>query len=878
VFGGAAELRNPHPRFAARYYLDGAVRKGVDRAKAAANPLLHYLSLGSGLGIDPHPEFSVAYYRGHNPDVARTGRDPLVHYVLEGEAARRPSVPNRRSLVRRPLGWRHDHKPKLRILHFLHEGSRTGAPYILLRILERFARNPDVENVVFIDRGGPLIPAFREIASTFELDDCRAFGFAELDAIGGFLDGLDDDVPCVALFNSVCNAHFVSPFAQRCIPIVYLVHEFAGAFPSEYFLQAYDGSNWVVYPAQIVRDRNRMVARIPVAHHEKELVIPQGLLHPGIAAGNRAGARAAIRAELDVADDALIVLGCGSLDLRKGIDLFTATAMATTTGWRDPRPLVFIWIGGGRTETHSPYYYVTHDIEVTGRTRQIRFLGERSDTAPYFLGADLFFLSSREDPFPCVVHEAMACGLPVVAFAEAGGAQEALQDGAGVVVPYGDVPASTREITSLLLSPERRDEIARRAAERVDRLYDFDAYCRALVPLLAETTHGRLDPSPLEAIPEARVPIFVASPDGSDPLTETLVRGLIERGLDARIILSSRAPVCRRDWIQPSVPYAFAMDLEKDGGWDEGRAACEEFLVRHRPCVLMPNGDPVLSSLAPRLPSSVGVVLTVSGEAPESLEEIGRFGRYANRVVGASEEVMRALSSFAELSRRLELVPIGVPALPSVDRLPVGERPVRLLHFGSFRGDGARIRHYADLVTSLSQEGLDFVLTLAFRDQEDPQLAVQMAPFVAAGTVRLLRGQEDEELRRELNFADFLISLTDHEGLPFTILRAMAEGCVPLVKTARAEIRRLIDHGKSGWLIGANTDAPDLPALLRQILRQPDRLRAASARARDFVREHHPAERMVDDHYRILVEVMDELKSGSYVRPRLAAVTTTRLT
>ena len=41
--------------------------------------------------------------------------------------------------------------------------------------------------------------------------------------------------------------------------------------------------------------------------------------------------------------------------------------------------------------------------------------------AEFYFAADAYFLSSREDPFPSVVLEAMPAGLPVVGLAGASG-------------------------------------------------------------------------------------------------------------------------------------------------------------------------------------------------------------------------------------------------------------------------------------------------------------------------------------------------------------------------------------------------------------------------------------------------------------------------
>lgn len=54
-------------------------------AETGGDPALHYLLLGSKTGCDPGPSFSTSGYLSANPDVARSGLNPLVHYERKGQ-------------------------------------------------------------------------------------------------------------------------------------------------------------------------------------------------------------------------------------------------------------------------------------------------------------------------------------------------------------------------------------------------------------------------------------------------------------------------------------------------------------------------------------------------------------------------------------------------------------------------------------------------------------------------------------------------------------------------------------------------------------------------------------------------------------------------
>ena len=73
-----------------------------------------------------------------------------------------------------------------------------------------------------------------------------------------------------------------------------------------------------------VRDAANEKLRIP---HGKSVVLPQGLLTPDFGKNiTREQGYSRIRKELGLPENSFIVLGCGTLDLRKGIDHFAVVA------------------------------------------------------------------------------------------------------------------------------------------------------------------------------------------------------------------------------------------------------------------------------------------------------------------------------------------------------------------------------------------------------------------------------------------------------------------------------------------------------------------------------------------------------------------------
>jgi hypothetical protein len=166
-----------------------------------------------------------------------------------------------------------------------------------------------------------------------------------------------------------------------------------------------------------------------------------------------------LRSELGLRAGDKTVFGCGTVDWRKGPDLFVETALEVLKKIPEAR---FFWIGcdGGDEAAARAHRLATDSC--------IRFLGERKNPRDYFALGDAFFLSSREDPFPLVALEAADAALPVVCFADAGGMPEFVGNEHGRTVSSGDAHAAAAALVELLSDGESRKSqgLAAQAAVR----------------------------------------------------------------------------------------------------------------------------------------------------------------------------------------------------------------------------------------------------------------------------------------------------------------------------------------------------------------------------------------------------------------------------
>ncbi len=380
--------------------------------------------------------------------------------------------------------------PGRRVLFVSHEATRTGAPKIILNILKHFHRNCDIQCETILHSGGHLASVFGEYSTV----DCLNLPKSRSDElskrVSRFVHREKNNRPILAVCNSMESRFVTDELYRQGIPTVSLVHELPSSYTEEDYQHVFDISNKVVFPVHAVRDAADLKTPIPAG---KSIVLPQGLLDAEFGQRiKRETARTQIRRELGLPNDAFIVLGCGTLDLRKGIDHYAAIARKVIATNKTGIPIHFVWVGEGPRWTHSPYHYVQLDLNKSVAKNHVHFIGERADVEPYFSGSDVFLMSSRVDPFPCVIHEAMASALPIIAFENAGGAPEAIDNGAGFVIPFADYEQSSGIIQLLACQPEVANGMRERSLERVHTRYRFEDYAEKLIDLCESVIDQRI--------------------------------------------------------------------------------------------------------------------------------------------------------------------------------------------------------------------------------------------------------------------------------------------------------------------------------------------------------------------------------------------------
>lgn len=168
------------------------------------------------------------------------------------------------------------------------------------------------------------------------------------------------------------------------------------------------------------------------------------------------------RKEYGLPKEKLIVLGVAfDWGYRKGLDVFLQ--LANSLG--DEYQIVLV----GTNEKV--------DTQLPGNVLSIHRTNNQKELAEIYSASDVFVNPTREDNFPTVNIESLACGTPVITF-RTGGSPEIIDESCGSVVECNDVEALEREIIRICNDKPYSQEACVKRAQQFDQREKFKEYVK----------------------------------------------------------------------------------------------------------------------------------------------------------------------------------------------------------------------------------------------------------------------------------------------------------------------------------------------------------------------------------------------------------------
>lgn len=179
--------------------------------------------------------------------------------------------------------------------------------------------------------------------------------------------------------------------------------------------------------------------------------------------GDRVVARRCLAEQLGLSPDTQYIIGVSNLIPRKGHEQAIAIMAQIAPEIANAHLVV-----AGRLNRNTGHTdKIRTMIQRQGLGDHIHLLGLRTDIPRLLRGSDVFLHTANSEAQARAVIEAMAAGLPVVAFAVDGVAETVVDGETGYLLPAGDVMGMAKAVLSLLKVPTQAAEMGQRGRERV---------------------------------------------------------------------------------------------------------------------------------------------------------------------------------------------------------------------------------------------------------------------------------------------------------------------------------------------------------------------------------------------------------------------------
>ncbi|WP_061013156.1 HAD-IA family hydrolase [Photobacterium leiognathi] len=444
---GWREGRWPSEHFDPTYYLN----LYPDVKNANIEPLEHYLKYGWKEGRNPSNVFNTQYYLDENQDVSNAGVNPLIHWVDHGQyEGRKCNI----KYINSDLET-NNHSS---IIFVSHEASETGAPAVLLSLMDWLKNNTNINFSIVVGASGPWNDKFEKIAPTFFFDqphteeDIRRFCGNHVQSI---------------YVNTIAAASYAKALEFLHAEYITHVHEMENVFKifeNEVGILKEICQKYIAVSPGSVDSLNKRFRNIQLEY-----------LKPFI------NKYAQVETTNHPCPSKKIVFGCGAVEKRKGFDLFCG--VAKTLKAKGISNVEMHWVGSD----------VSKDLNALETIQQfdvadiVKFLGPKANPRDYFKHGSLFLLTSREDPYPLVCMEAAELELPVICFDDkAGGMHTFVENDAGIVVPYLNVEKMSEAVISIISDKDKARCMGEMAKKKVTERHYVDVIAPQILALLPD--------------------------------------------------------------------------------------------------------------------------------------------------------------------------------------------------------------------------------------------------------------------------------------------------------------------------------------------------------------------------------------------------------
>lgn len=308
--------------------------------------------------------------------------------------------------------------------------------------------------------------------------------------------------------------------------------------------------------------------------------------------------------------------------------------------------------------------------------------------------------------------------------------------------------------------------------------------------------------------------------------------------------------------VSPEIENPFASDFARSGvkvvGHDQHRSIFEDrmqammkTLADFRPTVVIACLGAASYEVLRYVPAGVHRMAVVQSDHPIFYDAISPYARFMDAAVGISSKItgrFAAMESLRDVSRLCLLHGVGVPTTV-IPRGRTGQ-PLRILYLGRIMNPQKRVLLFPKILAGLQAAGIPFQWTIAGEGDSRAELERVMKSDNPRQQIVFTGAVPNAEVSALLEQQDVFLLASDSEGLPISLLEAMAHGLVPVVSDLESGMRDVVDN-TNGLLVPVDEVAGYARAILH-LHAHRDELAAKSAAAHERVKTAFSVAAMTD--------------------------------
>jgi glycosyltransferase involved in cell wall biosynthesis len=268
---------------------------------------------------------------------------------------------------------------------------------------------------------------------------------------------------------------------------------------------------------------------------------------------------------------------------------------------------------------------------------------------------------------------------------------------------------------------------------------------------------------------------------------------LIGRNIPAQVFSFEQDNPLAQDFNRLRIPV-FTTDERRLIYEDRLKLILEE-LARFKPSVVVANLSATSFEVLRYLPRGVVRVGTAQSYDAGAYNIFRTYAPHLDSMAAVSRTIHETLTGLPEFVRvPVHYLPYGVPMPAQVAaRSAGGSDPLRILYLGRLDREQKRVHLFPQILEALRAPGIPFHWTIAGAGPEQESLRASMLSSPNQ-TVSFPGKVLYADVPRVLASHDVFLLASDYEGLPLSLLEAMACGVVPVVSDLPSGIREVVDE------------------------------------------------------------------------------------